>query len=356
MGSFSQGGVEHAEELHAGALLPLAAPGGGGSGGNGPVGVEAPEMVDAQDVVDGQGVAHPADPPGIVGLFVVGPVVEGIAPQLAVGGKVVGGTACHPAGMAVGVHLKELAARPGVGGVGRYIDGHIPHDPDAVGVGVGLEGLPLLVELILHKGPETDLGGMGAAEFRQGGLVVEAQGPGPLLPVGHLLLLLDGHVQAVVGQPAVTAEGEAVPVVGVGGVAAGDRTLLQKGGVGLAQDGQPLFVQDAVVHLFGVAAPVGEGVVGAGEQSLRRQQVQVDEIGVARKGGAALVGAVAVAGGAHGQDLPDTLSRPGQEVHKPPCRGAQRTDAMPAGQAGQRHEDAACAFCQHFRSSPSTPK
>ena len=41
--------------------------------------------------------------------------------------------------------------------------------------------------------------------------------------------------------------------------------------------------------------------MGGGQQAVGLESVEVDEVGVARKGRAALVGAVAVAGGAEGQ-------------------------------------------------------
>ena len=349
-GQVAQGGAQRAEQLHAGALLPSAVFGRGLPRRDGPVGVEPAEMVDAQDVVDAQRMAHPADPPGIAGAAVVVPVIQRVAPQLAVGGKEIRRAAGHPPGPAVGVHLKQSAAGPCVGRVRRHIDGDIPHDAHAAAVGVVFQRPPLLVKLVLHKGPKAQLVGVLVPELLQRFGVAQAVGAGPLLPVFHAVLLLDGHVQAVIRQPAVAAEGKGVPVVRVGGVAAGHRALRQKILVGFAQHRQPLLVQKAVIHPLRVGAPVQKGVVGAGQQAVRGQQVQVDQVGVARKGGAALVGAVAKAGGPDRQDLPDALPGADQEIDKPAGRRPQRADAVAARQAGQRHQDTAFTFGKHGRS------
>ena len=98
-------------------------------------------------------------------------------------------------------------------------------------------------------------------------------------------------------------------------------------------------VEGAVVHFQRVFAPLFCLELGRGEQALSLEGVKVDEIGVARKGGAALVGAVAVAGGAQGQDLPDGLACLGQKIHKLQRRFAKAADSIGAGQAGHRHQN-----------------
>ena len=54
---------------------------------------------------------------------------------------------------------------------------------------------------------------------------------------------------------------------------------------------------------------------------------------------AALVGAVAVAGGAERQQLPDRLACCRQEIHKLKCRLAKAADPIRAGQTGYRHQN-----------------
>ena len=346
-GQAAQGVVQCAEQLHARALLPAPVAGRRLPCRDGPVGVKATEVVDAQDVIDGQRVADAQDPPRIAGAAVVVPVVERVAPQLAVGGKVVRRAACNAAGLALSVCLKQLTARPGVSGVGGDINGNIAHDGDALLLGVGVQGAPLAVKLILQERPELDLPGVFGLEFSQRLRLTHAQGAGPLLPVHHAVGLLDGHVQAVVGQPVAAQKLEAVPVVGVGRLVAGHRALFQEVRVGFAQHSEALFVEGAVVHMSRVAAPVDSSVVLFGQQAVGGQQVQINKVGVAREGGAALVRAVGVAGGADGQNLPDGLPGLGQKVHKVMGRLAHAADAIPAGQTRDRHQNAAAAFEFH---------
>ena len=64
--------------------------------------------------------------------------------------------------------------------------------------------------------------------------------------------------------------------------------------VGGAQHPLPVLVDAAVVHLLGVVSPVGGRRLFWAEETLLRQGVQVDEIGVAGKGRKGLVGGVPV--------------------------------------------------------------
>lgn len=222
-----------------------------------------------------------------------------------------------------------------------------PHDGDALLLGIGVQGAPLAVKFILNKRPEFKLLGVLGAESGQCLRLADAQGAGPLLPVHHTVGLLDGHVEAVVGQPIAAQELEAVPVIGVRGLKAGHGALFQEVRVCLAQHGEPFLVEGAVIDLGGIAAPVDVRVVLLGQQTIGSQQVQINEIRVACKGGTALVGAVRKAGGAYGQNLPDRLAGPGQKIHKIAGRLTQAADAVPAGQAGDRHQNATAAFEFH---------
>ena len=304
-------------------------------------------MVNTQDVIDGQRVAQAQNPPRVAGAAVVVPVIQRVAPQLTIRRKVVRRAARHAARLALGIGLKQLAARPCVGGIRGNVNRNIAHNGYALGLCVGVQGAPLAVELILQKGPEFNLLGMLLPELCQCLGLPHAQGAGPLLPVHHAVADLDGHIQAVVGQPVAAQELETVPVIGVRRLIAGHRALLEEILVRLAQHGKTLVVQRAVVDLCGIAAPVDAGIVLFGQQAVRGQLVKVDEVGVARKGGKALVGAVGVAGGANRQNLPDGLARRGQKVHKVIGRLAHTANAVPAGQAGNRHQNSAATIELH---------
>ena len=99
-------------------------------------------------------------------------------------------------------------------------------------------------------------------------------------------------------------------------------------------------VERAVVHGGLVAAPVKGLGLSLFQKAVGKQQAGVDEIGVCRKGGKTLIGAVAVAGGADGQDLPVALAGGGEKIHKTLCLFAQRADAVRPRQAGQGQQDA----------------
>ena len=339
-GQLAKGSFQRIEQLHAGAILPLAGAGGGAVRRDGPIGIEAAEVVDAQQVVDAQCVAHPAHPPRVAGLFVVVPVVQRVAPQLTVCREVIRRAARHTGKAAVGVQLKQRAAHPCIHRVGRDVDGDVAQDLHVLFVGVGLHRLPLGRKLILHKLPETDLFLVFGGKGGKGLPVAQTVGLVPLHPVLHAVGCLQGHVQGVVVQPLLVGKGKGIIIIReVICTAMQPCALLAPCGVGGAQNLKAAHIQGAVVHLFGVRAPFFGLELGGGEQPFFLQGVKVDEIGVARKGRAALIGAVAVSGGAQGQDLPDLLARLCQKIHELEGFLAKTADTVGAGQAGHRHQD-----------------
>ena len=82
-----EGLLQGSEDVHAGALLPEAVLCRGLSRGDGKVLVKAPEMVQTDHIIELSALGDPADPPGIPFFFVVVPVIEGVAPELAVRGE-----------------------------------------------------------------------------------------------------------------------------------------------------------------------------------------------------------------------------------------------------------------------------
>ena len=297
-------------------------------------------MVDAEQVVDAQRVAHPLDPPGVSRLFMIGPIVQRVAPQLAVGGKIIRRAAGHPGKTALGVQLKQGPAHPGIHRIGGDVDGDIAQNFHALGVGVGLDLFPLEGKLVLQKFPEADLLLLLGPERCQSARVPQAVLPGPLGPALHLMRGLEGHVEGVILQPALVGQREGVVIVReIMGAAVPAGALFAPGRIGGAQNFIAAGVEGAVIHLQRVLAPIFRPELGGGEQTVRLQGVKVDEIRVARKGGAALVGAVAVAGGAQRQDLPDLLARSGEKINELFSFLSEAANSIRAGQAGHRHQD-----------------
>ena len=93
--------ADRADELHAGALDPLALAGGVVDGRDGPIALDAAEMVDADNVEVLSRRAQTAHPPGEAILLHALPVVDGVAPVLAVGVEPIG-RAARPADGACG--------------------------------------------------------------------------------------------------------------------------------------------------------------------------------------------------------------------------------------------------------------
>ena len=268
------------------------------------------------------------------------PVIQRVAPELAVGGKVIRRAPGHAGKAALRVQLEQLAAHPCVYRVGGDIDGDVAEDLYALFVRVVLDLLPLDCKLILQEFPETDLLFLPGGELCQRTGVPQTVLPGPLGPALHPVGGLEGHVHRVIVQPALIREGERIVVVGViVGTAEASGVLLPPCGIGRTQDLIAAGVEGAVIHRERVGAPRLCLELGSGQQAVGLERVEVDKIRVARKGRAALVGAVAVAGGAEGQQLPDVLARSGQKVHELERLGAKAANTIRAGQAGHRHQD-----------------
>ena len=162
----------------------------------------------------------------------------------------------------------------------------------------------------------------------------------PLHPVLHAVGGLQGHVQGIVLQPVLIAQGKGIVVIReIIRTAVQTPALFAPGSVGGAQDLIAAGVQGAVIHFQRVFAPFLRLELGGREQALFLQGFQVDEIGVARKGRATLIGTVAVTGGAEGQQLPDLLAGIRQKVHEFERFLAEAANSIRAGQAGHRHQD-----------------
>ena len=106
------------------------------------------------------------------------------------------------------------------------------------------------------------------------------------------------------------------------------------------QHHRALLVEHAVVHR---ANRNLSGNLISGQIALLVQDTEIDKVGVPGKGGKALVGAVTVAGGANGQDLPIGLLCTGQKIHERKGFFPQRADAKRSRQTKNGHQNAACS-------------
>ena len=190
------------DKVHAGAFYPAADLGGGLPVGHRPVALQTAEVVDAENVVQPGGTGDAANPPGVAVGFHGVPVVEGIAPQLAVGGEVVRRHARHLGGDVPLVQLESPGVRPHVGGVHGHVDGQVADDADALFMGVGPQVLPLAEEQVLDVGEQADVIRQLLLVTRYCLRAAEADVLiRPLRPGLHAEMALDSHEQGVVRQP-----------------------------------------------------------------------------------------------------------------------------------------------------------
>ena len=326
------GGVLHVlvdgpDEVHAGALAPAAVAGGGVPVGDGVVALQPPEVVDAQHIVHGEVRLDALDPPGVAVLLHHVPAVQGVAPQLAVGGEGVRRAAGDLGGHVLLIQLEQPGLGPHVGAVHGHIDGRVPNDLHGFPVGVRLEVPPLPEKPVLgeHVVGHVLLAQLGPA--LQGLGLAQPQLLGPLGPGGAVKAGFEGHVQGVVLHPEGVLPAEAPQGFFVGEVLKG-----------AAQQLLPAGAHSVVVHQSGVLPPEGALAPALFQQALLHQLPQIDEQGVARKGRVAGVGALPHAGGAQGQHLPIALLGPAEEVHPLPGGLAKGADAVFRGQAAHRQQ------------------
>ena len=328
--AFAQGFVQGVDEGAVGAFDPLAACRRLVGSRDGVVALKAAEMVDANHIVDRGGVLHPAFPPCKALGLMAGPVVERVAPELAIGCKGIRRAAGHLRQVYLAVGLEQFRPGPQVAGIGADVDGDVAHQQDALAVGVVLQRVPLGVEEELDRLEVADRLGQPLLRGRESRRLPGAQIVRPVAETGLMLLGLDCHKEGVIVQPEALRLTERRVLWGgvgqqpVGGLLQEDRTLVVERTILDGADGQ------SRRHFV------------LGQQTLLGQNAEIDEIGVARKSGKALVRAVAVTGGADGKDLPVGLSGTGQKIHEAEGFFSECTDPERTGQAEYGHQNAAC--------------
>ena len=182
-----------------------------------------------------------------------------------------------------------------------------------------------------------------------GGLPAQADILRPLDPRLALKAVFHRHEQGEIVQPPLVFLAERRKRFVVADVAAG---------VGQPQQTAALGVQAAVVDVVCLAAKVCLFAFGGGQNSFFHQCVQTDEIWVARKGGKALIRAVAVAGHPQRQDLPVGLSGLLEPIHKIVCFLREAADAVRGRQTADGQQNACTSLHLHvpsFYNSIRTP-
>ena len=208
---------------------------------------------------------------------------------------------------------------------------------DVLPVEIGPQSLPLPEEQILDIGEQLHI------LPQQGTVLLQYQLRAaqadvlilPLRPGAHPEMALAGHEQGVVRQPPGVLRHKGRDLLPV---------TLPAPLFGLGQQLQPAVIHSAVVHMAGVTPPAVGLHLLFRQKAVLHQQVRIDEIGVAGKGGKALIGGIPIAGGAKGQHLPVVLARLRQKVRKVIRRFAQRADAIGGRQGENGHQNAAASI------------
>ena len=189
------------DKVPVGAFFPVTARSRGASGRDGIVTLKAAEMVDAHHIIDGGGVLHALLPPVKASGLVGGPVVQRVAPQLAVCRKGIRRTAGYMGQVHLSIGLEQLRVSPQVAGIRADVDGDITHQQDTLAVGIGFQCVPLGVEEELYCLVVADLVSQPCLCGGNGFRLPAAQGVRPVGKASLSLLGLYRHEQGVVLQP-----------------------------------------------------------------------------------------------------------------------------------------------------------
>ena len=297
--------VDRPEEVQAGPFFPGAALGCFRIGRYGPVSGKAAEMVDPDFVDEVHHAAEAVGPPLVVvpghGLV----IIEGIAPELAVGTEVVRRDTGDGRRIPRFIEVELFLMRPAVGTVMGDEHGHVAEDGHAVFSGIGPDIVPLAAEDVLHEFDMRYGAGQLLAILGQGGLAVMADIFRPFCPAAAAEEIADSPEECVVVEPVgiLFTEGpERFP--GNGQVRIMGHIPEEFGLIcGQAVPGRSLFPlsQEIIQGFLFQPAPVA-------------QDFQGNEGFVAGKGRFRQIRRIAHEGRRQGQDLPDPLAGGLEEV------------------------------------------
>ena len=330
----SQDLVQVLEELLARSFHPFAISGRRVLGRDFPAGRESAEVVDAEDVGVLQRLLDPAGPP-LPALLLMGlPVVDRVAPELAVGAERI---RRHSAGhflVALGVQLEEPAVLPDVDRVPGDEDGDVADDAHAPVVGVVLQSGGLEVEEILDDLLEEDLSGILGLEGRERAGVPHLHRLRPgAEPAGIPVDLAERDVERPVVQPPGLFRTEGL-----------ERLLPFLVGQevpGRLEKERALPLADfSIVHPFRVEMRGVQKVLQV-QQAFGGQVGQINQKLVARMGRAGRIRAVPVSGGAERQHLPEADMGLGKQIHELAGFVAERADSLPPGKGRGMHQNTA---------------
>src|SRR6478609_2617477 len=270
-----------------------------------PIALEADEVVEPDRVEAPQVAAQAFDPPAVAGLPQPAPIVERVAPTLAVGAEVVGRHAGHAATLTLLVEQEQLLVLPDVGAVVSHEHRDVADQQHAEMTRMTAQPLPLAIEHQLNELVVRDLFGQAAASRGERMRLAATKLGRPVEPRAAVLLGLERREQRVVGQPEVLALAELFEAVARD---PGPETLESE-----AQPRHAKALGGAVASSFTVTKARRRRELPGLEQLVFDQVTKADELGAARERRRAVVRRVTAAGRHDRQHLPQTLPGAGQE-------------------------------------------
>ena len=284
-------------------------------------------MIYADDIGERCGGLQSFDPPRVAVRGMLAPVVERVAPELAILAKVIRRYAGDEVRPSVLVHAQDVAVRPGVGGVECDADRHVAEQGDAARLRMLVQAAPLPLEEVLQDLDAFDVHrALLCRSCERARLAVHVVRL-PFHPRAFAVARLQDPEQGVVVQP--------------GGVVQCHEALETGLRFGVGARGEPAGRELQELLLGRDQRAVVDRVPG---QALERvqfvaaQQAGIDEVRdvdqhlVAGEGRQGLVRGVGVGGRPERQELPDAKPRVGQRVDETAGGRADLADAMPARQ------------------------
>ena len=213
-------------------------------------------------------------------------------------------------GFVVLVQLEQFRMGPGVCRVHSHINGNVTDDFDIVFVGVGLQLPVLLEELKLQIHLELDVEIQFPAIVVHGIAPAQANVLGPFIPALTAKEILQRHKQRIVIQPPAVFCQEFLVFRILADIAAL---------IGHGQKNVTAAVHFFVIDVILIVTEIHAVALFPGQDALINQGLQINKVGIARKGGKGLVRRITVGCGMNGKNLPEGLSGFLQPVHEGIC-------------------------------------
>ena len=307
------------EEAHAGALDPFAVLRGLLAVRDLVILIERAEMIDAEYITELKAAPDPADPPLVMCLFQIFPVIDRIAPELTVRGKCIRRASGDLRRHIFLVEEEHFRVRPGVRAVDSGVERNIPDDLHAFFIRIAVKLFPLLLELILLEGEELDHVEMLRGGFDQSIRISGAEIFVPLRPGLPAVCKLDCHIQAVIVQPV----GVFLLEVLIFRI-----RILKEPVAGLLQHFEAVIIESAIIDSIDKRAEIVFPHLMYREQAVLDQQIRAYKVRISGEGRKTLVRRVAETGRSEGKHLPVALPRLDKEVDKIICLLRKASDPV----------------------------